>query len=523
MNTKRTIVSIVIVAVLGGALYFLYRVPEKPSKDSIPKENLFSFKPDDIQEFTLTVGTQPPATIRRAAAAAPSTGTPSKPDEKKDATPQWQVAAPDGVAADSSQIQTFVEEIVGLQSTPLKQDTAPNWPEFGLDKPDHSYQFKLKDGKTVSLDIGQQNPGGNAHYARKDNAPPLLLLDNIDDKSLIEKTLFDLRDKRILPIKVDDAKRMELHFDLSGQKASAEELAKAKQLGLPTKPALLVFTKESDGNWDLDEPRVRTDHGNTTYLFTTISGGAMRSLEEEKPASLAKYGLDHPQIRFDIVTPSGTYSLMVGNKDKKGDEEFFYAKNSVWPHVFTIPRTVYDQLNQDKDAYRNRYLYDFDEGNAHSLDIQGPDGSLRVAQRGGDWYAAAGPQTQNKEIKLDSAKMQNFLSAIHALRISNYTSDEPGRFAAYGLDKPWMTTKVTFGDKNQTETIVFSRKDKKFYAGRVGEPSVYELSPNEPDNLQSKVKELTAPSAPAAPPEGAASGVMPPPPDAGSKSSPTLK
>jgi hypothetical protein len=146
-----------------------------------------------------------------------------------------------------------------------------------------------------------------------------------------------------------------------------------------------------------------------------------------------------------------------------------------------------------------------------------------VAQRGGDWYAAAGPQTQNKEMKLDSTKMQNFLSAIHALRISNYTSDEPGRFAAYGLDKPWMTTKVTFGDKNQTETIVFSRKDKKFYAGRVGEPSVYELSPNEPDNLQSKVKELTAPPAPAAPPEGAASGVMPPPPDAGSKSSPTLK
>ena len=109
----------------------------------------------------------------------------------------------------------------------------------------------------------------------------------------------------------------------------------------------------------------------------------MRSLEEEKPASLAKYGLDRPQIRADIVTPSGTYSLMVGNKDKKGDEEFFYAKNSVWPHVFTILRTVYDQLNQDKDAYRDRYLYGFEEGNAHSLDIQGPDGlaALRATQR----------------------------------------------------------------------------------------------------------------------------------------------
>ena len=40
--------------------------------------------------------------------------------------------------------------------------------------------------------------------------------------------------------------------------------------------------------------------------------------------------------------------------------------------------------------------------------------------------------------------MQNFLSAIHALRIANYTTDAPGHFAAYGLDKPWMTAKVTF-------------------------------------------------------------------------------
>src|ERR1051325_3610435 len=121
MNVKHTIVALVIVAVLGGALYFLYRVPEKPSKDAVPKENLFSFKPEDVEEFTLTAGSQPPATIRRAAAGAPASKPDAvkpetaKTDDKKDVAPQWQVTQPEDVAADSTSIQTFVEEVASMQ------------------------------------------------------------------------------------------------------------------------------------------------------------------------------------------------------------------------------------------------------------------------------------------------------------------------------------------------------------------------------------------------------------------------
>jgi hypothetical protein len=64
-----------------------------------------------------------------------------------------------------------------------------------------------------------------------------------------------------------------------------------------------------------------------------------------------------------------------------------------------------------------------------------------------------------------------------------------------------MRIKVTFGDQNQEEIILFSRRNNKFYAARQGEPSVYELSPTEPENLESKLSELTtdAPAAGAAP------------------------
>jgi len=113
-------------------------------------------------------------------------------------------------------------------------------------------------------------------------------------------------------------------------------------------------------------------------------------------------------------------------------------------------------------------------------------GPLRYDRRGENWVKTGTP-----EVKMKDAQVENFLNGVHAIRISTFTSDEPNRFAAYGLDKPWMSIKVTFGESNRQETILFGRKADKFYAARQGEPSVYELSPAEPASMEDRLKELT--------------------------------
>ena len=496
MNVKHTILAFVILLALGGAFYFLNRQPEKPSADAIPKEDLFSFTPDQVEEFSIEAASQPPATFRRLPTTQPREKAAFPEGEASDKPiSQWEITTPQGIAADHSQIQMFLEELPGLKGAPLAGEAAPVWSDYGLDQPEKTYRFKLKDGKEVAFSIGKQNPAEYARYARRDNSAPVLLVDNIDDKSLIEKALFDLRDKRILPVDINQATRLEVRFSFAGQQSSAEELAMARELGLPTRSPLVVMTKQANGNWDLDEPRVRTDHGATGYLLSTLSGGLMKTLEAENSASLAPYGLNQPQIRVDVTTPSGKQSLLVGRQETKGEEQFFYARNTAWPHIFTILRTVYDQLNQDKEAYRERYLFDFDTTNATRVEIQGPSGEWRFGRRGEEWFMAGAPETKMAELKVD-----NFLNSIHSLRVSTYTTDQPNRLAAFGLDKPWMRIKVGFSEKNLEETVLFARRNNKFYAARQGEPSVYELSPTEPENLESKLQELTAPPEPASGP-----------------------
>lgn len=527
MKLKQIIISLVILAVLGGAYYFVQKQPAATDPNAVTREDVFSFKPEQVQEFTLAVSGQPAATFRRTAspaAAAPASkpSEPAKAESKPEA--QWEVTQPASIAADSSLIQAFVDELSGFKANPLAGDSGAagqtiNWADYGLDQPARTLEFKLNDGKALKLEIGKENPSGYARYARRNGAAPILLLDTSDNKSLLEKTLFDLRDKRILPLDINQATRMDLRFNL-GATPSAAELAKARALGLPIKQERISFVRDGSGNWKLTEPERRTDIGGATYLATILAGGQMHSVVEEKAGNLAQYGLDKPQIRVEVTSPAGAGAktgnkdeLLIGKMVKEGDQEFFYAMTNLRPHVFTIVRAVYDQVNQDLEYYRNRYLFDFEPGQPKSLELSGPavasySGPMRYDRRGENWVKL-GNMPGTKETAMKQSQVENFLSGQHAVRISAFTSDEPNKFAAYALDKPWLVMKVTYGEKNTVETVLYGRKGDKFYAARQGEPAVYELSSAEPASVESRLKELTDTSEKPVPVAPAAASTVP--------------
>jgi hypothetical protein len=188
-----------------------------------------------------------------------------------------------------------------------------------------------------------------------------------------------------------------------------------------------------------------------------------------------------------------TATLLIGEETSeetmdataRESNKFYFAKNSLRPHVFTILKNVYDQLNRDLEYYRNRYLFDFETSSATRVEINGPTGELLFERRGEDWYRAGIQETQMAELKVD-----NFLNSIHSLRIQSYVNDAPNRFIAYGLNDPWVRVRVTFGEQDQQETILFSRQEEKFYGARVGESSVYEMAPREPEIMEGNLEDL---------------------------------
>ncbi|MBI4463984.1 MAG: DUF4340 domain-containing protein, partial [Acidobacteria bacterium] len=157
------------------------------------------------------------------------------------------------------------------------------------------------------------------------------------------------------------------------------------------------------------------------------------------------------------------------------------------PQVFTINENVYSQLSREVDSYRNRLLFDFETNEVRRVEIQGPQGELRLEKKGEEWVKMGDP-----EAKVNASAVDVFLIGIHALRIQQYLTDQPGRFADYGLPNPWMQVKITFGSENREETVLLGLKNKRFYAARQGEPSVYELNATEQESVETKLKDITA-------------------------------
>ncbi len=474
MKTTNTIIAFALLLVLGGVFYYLQQQPRQPAPGETPKQKLFSWEPEQVEEFSIEIPDQPAATFRLAAGAPPAAKADGNTASATNA-PRWEVVSPSDVGADAGAIQAFLTELPKLEYTPLQGGASPTLAEYGLEHPPKVFRFRTKQGETVTLSIGNENPAGSAKYGKLDNSPAVFLLDTLDTRAL-EKALFDLRDKRVLPLDLAQAARLEIVFDAAGSPLRME---------LPMPRGRITLTKEPNGNWALTDPAVRTDYNTANYMFSTLTSAAMNSVEPEIPPSLSRYGLESPPLRLRVTTPAGSHELGVGNRDSGGIG--FYAKNSIRPQVFTIPQSLFDQIKQEVSSYRDRYLVEFQLTNARRFDIQGPAGELRLDRRGEDWFRAGTP-----EKKLDSANVSAFMERLRSMRIQNYTTDRAGRYAEFGLDRPWLTVKVTFGENNQEETLVFASKNTRFYAARLGEPSVYEMGPAEPENLESKLKDLGA-------------------------------
>jgi len=472
MKVSHTIIAVLILAVLGGVFYYLEQQPEPPSAEEAAKQKIFTFDAAQVEEFTIESLDQPAFTVRRAAAAGQSTGEAAA----QPAATGWQITAPAEIAPDTSEIESFLGEIPNLQSTPVEGDAPLAPSEYGLDAPQKTLRFKLRDGRTVALSLGNQNITGTSKYGKLDSSPNVFLIETAS-AGILDKTLFNMRDKRAIPLAVDQAQQIEVEFNY-------KDGPRAGQKGR------LALTKQQDGNWRLTDPAVRTDFGSSNYFVTALGGAVMSAVEEEAPAAIARYGLNQPAIRLTVKLADGkSANLWVGNK--AGDEAAYYAQNSVWPQVFKINQYTYDQFNQQIDNYRSRSLFDFQTSNARRVEILWSGGEMRLDKRGPasgeEWFRTGTP-----EAKVETSKVEEFLNGVTALRVQQFTTDRAGQLAQYGLNQPWMRVKVTYGEDNREETVVFARKDNRFYAARDGEPSVYEMSPEEPDNLEPKVKDLTS-------------------------------
>ncbi len=116
----------------------------------------------------------------------------------------------------------MLSTLSSLSSERLIDEKAGNLAEYGLAQPAIEVDVTEKDNKSQKLLIGDSTPTGNAAYVALAGDPRVFTLASYNKTSL-DKSAKDLRDKRLLVFEQDKLSRVELSCEEAGDRVRTDQ------------------------------------------------------------------------------------------------------------------------------------------------------------------------------------------------------------------------------------------------------------------------------------------------------------
>lgn len=442
MRIRGLLIAALVLAVLGGAIYWSNRAKKaeesKPSPDAPPK--ILTLEAAQIQQIEIRRAGAEPVILKR-----------------QDSGP-WTMTTPPQFPVDQDAAGGMVTTLTSLTADRLVEEKPSDLAEFGLANPALEIVVTLKDGKTRRLLIGDETPTGYGWFAKLADEAKVYSLASYN-KSSLDKTARDLRDKRLLTFNTDTLTRVEL----------------------TAKGQTIEFGKDAQGQWQIIRPQpLRADGGQVEELIRKLSGARMDAslTEEDEKKSAAAFASASLVGVARVTDASGSQQIEIRrDKDKN-----YYARSSVVSGVHKIFSDVGEALDKPLEDFRNKKLFDFGWSDPSKIEIR-EGAKLAVYEKSGDKWMSAGKQMDASTINALIDKLRD-LSAV--------------KFVAGGFTTPVFEAAVTSNDGKRIERVLISRSGQSCFARREGEPSIYELDPKSLEELQktaAEVKEYQPPKA----------------------------
>jgi Domain of unknown function (DUF4340) len=365
---------------------------------------------------------------------------------------KWAMTEPKPLPADSDSVSSLVSTLSNVTADATIEDKATDLAPYGLAKPALAVEITPKNGKTVTLDIGDDTPTSSGAYAKLAGDSHVYTIGSYV-KSSIDKKPDDLRDKRLLTFDQDKLTRVEL----------------------AAKGQPVEFGKNNQNEWTILKPKpMRADGTAVDSLIGKLKDAKMDLATE--PAEAAKKFASATRVATATVTDNNGAQTLEVRKDKDNN---YYAKSGVVEGQYKIASDVGDGLNKTLDDFRNKKLFDFGFSDPTRLEIKG----VTYTKSGDKWMS--GSKT------MDNTSVQNLIDKLRDLTAT--------KFAETGGGQPVFEATVTSNDGKRVEKVTINKQGDKFFAQRENEPSIYELDGKAVEDLQkasSDVKE--AAPAPAA-------------------------
>jgi hypothetical protein len=417
MRFRGLLLAAVVLAGLGVGLYFSNKQKAaeaaKPPADAPPK--VLALSEADITQIALKKKCADETVLQK------NNG-------------KWQLTAPKPYAADQEAANQIVTAAANVSGDRVVEDKASNLTAYGLDAPGLEVDITAKGGKTRKLKIGDDTPTNSGSYVMLEGDPRVFTVASYV-KTGIDKSVNDLRDKRLLTFDQDKLSRVEL-------------IAKKQDI---------EFGRDKD-QWQIVKPRpLRADGSQMDDLLRKVKDAKMDlalSDDDAKKAAGA-FASGAPIATVKLTDPSGAQQIEIHkNKDD------YYAKSSVVPGVFKVTSDIGTGVDKALDDFRNKKLFDFGFNDPSKIEMHA-EGKTYAFQKGGDDWFSNGK-------KMDSTSVQSFLDKLRDLSASKFI--DTGTLGA-----PAIEITVVSNNGKSTEKVLIAKQGADYVAQRENEPALYGL------------------------------------------------
>lgn len=370
--------------------------------------------------------------------------------KKKDASPilltktgsDWKIDEPKPLGADQTAVSSIVSTVASLNSDRLVEQNSSDLQRYGLDHPSLELDVTEKDNRTQQLLLGDNTPAGSGVYAALAGDPRVFTIAGYH-KTTLDKSLNDLRDKRLLTVSPDKVSRLEI----TGKNGDIE------------------FGHNND-EWQILKPKpMRADTYTVGELVSKLTDARMDLSGSETAAkeSDSAFAKGTPMASVKLTDESSTQELQL-----RKDKDSYYAKSSVVDGAYKINSDLADAVNKKVDDFRDKKLFDFGYADPSKIEIHSGPQTLWLMRGGEDWW------DNGKKMDQDSV----------SLLISNLRDLSADKFVDSGFTTPAIEATITSRDGKRVEKVQISKSGPNYIAKRENDPTLYELAPTSVDELQ---------------------------------------
>ncbi len=322
MRFRGLLVAVVLLAALGVGLYFSNKQKAaeaaKPPSDTPPK--ILALTEGDITKVALKKKGADETVLEKA-------------------NGKWQITAPKPYPADQDPANQLVTAAANVSSDRVVEDKASNLSAYGLNAPSLEVDITGKGGKVSKLKFGDDTPTNSGSYAMLEGDPRVFTVASYV-KTGLDKSVNDLRDKRLLTFDQDKLSRVEL-------------IAKKQDI---------EFGRDKD-QWQIVKPKpLRADGLQVDEMLRKLKDAKMDLTlsDDDAKKAAAAFASGTPVATVKLTDPSGTQQIEIRKSAGAGNKtDDYYAKSSIVAGVFKATPDLGMGVDKALDDFRNKKLFDF--------------------------------------------------------------------------------------------------------------------------------------------------------------------